>query len=660
MRASPDPEFNELSLQTLSQPKKVHCIFRTMDEPPLNVGMYRDTKVPPLCAAAFLGLESVVLLLLERSADLIESVASNGSTALCIAVQFAQMEVIKVLLDHGASLESRGRQGCTPLLTTVSVACLISEETAVAAARLLLDQGANINIQGTAFQNGQKTTTLVEVARCGLVKMVELFVEYNADVDLRGHDGLTALHLAHPRKHSIFKLLVRQGVDLNTHNKDKELTLARASGHSSEEAEDTVELLLGLGANIHSQNFLGETALFRAAKHGYCRIIRVLKEHRANIRALTKSGESVLLSAIVSNNRRLGKVVPLLLELGAEVHSLDSAGHTALAAAAVRGLSDAVKSILDYKPYIDTSNRDGDTALRLAAAAEATLEGRSYAYDRRGNRIDDRIRMAAAIENNSTTIELLLNDGANVDLQNKAGNTALVLAAAEGKPDAVKLLLEHCPNTNTRNGAGDTVLILAAGAPVRLAKTLYNEKCGPIGGAIRMTAAMEENLKTIERVLNYGASIDLKNKAGDTALTLAAVTGKLDATRLLLEHGANINTSNGVGNTALMRAAEKGQLDVVKLLLEHGADINTRSEAGHTSLILAAAEGRLDVVKLLLENGADAHAMNNKGRTALFLTAWWPEKEVHKLFLEHLSEPNSDAEVRASMVAMAPTRYPAT
>ena len=414
MRGSPDPEFNELTLQMLSQPKIVHCIFQTMDEPPLNVGMYKDTAVPPLCAAAFLGLESVVLLLLERSADLIESVTSSGSTPLCIAVQFAKMEVIKVLLDHGASLESRDRQGCTPLLATVSVACLISEETAVAAARLLLDQGANINVQGKAFQNGQKTTTLVEAARCGLAQMVKLLVEHDADVNLRGYDGLTALHLAHPRKHSIFKLLVERGADLYARDKNEESTLARVSGHSSEEAEDTVELLLSLGADIDSQNLLGETALFRAAKQGYCRVIRVLKDHRANIRALTKSGESVLLSAIVSNNRRPGKVVPLLLELGADIHSPDSAGNTALILAAVESKPEAVRLLLEHWPNADTSNGAGETALTLAAGAPVRLV-ESIRYDEKYVRIGEAVQMAAVMERNLETIKHLLNYGASVD-----------------------------------------------------------------------------------------------------------------------------------------------------------------------------------------------------------------------------------------------------
>ena len=146
MRATPNPNFNELILRILSQPKKVDCIFQAMDEAPFFSDMDGDATVPPLCAAAFLGLESVVVLLLKRGADLNESVTGNGSPALCIAVRFAQLEVMKVLLDYGASPDNHNRPGCTPLLATVSAARLTNEKRAVAAARLLLNQGANINI----------------------------------------------------------------------------------------------------------------------------------------------------------------------------------------------------------------------------------------------------------------------------------------------------------------------------------------------------------------------------------------------------------------------------------------------------------------------------------------------------------------------------------
>ena len=433
--------------------------------------------------------------------------------------------------------------------------------------------------------------------------MVELLVTSGADVNLRGHDGLTALHVAHPREQKIFELLVSHGAALEARDKREESTLLRVSGHPMEEAEDIVKELLGRGADIRSRNVLGETALFRAAKQGYCRITRVLTEAGADVNARDKSGASVLLSTISSNHRRLSKVVTLLLELGADVHSQDSAGDTALAAAAARGLSETVKLILDHNPHVDTSNRAGETALTLTAAAEATLEG-SRPYDKKGNRIDDRIRMAAATEEYSRTMELLLDYGASVDLKNEAGNTALTLAAAKGKPDAVKLLLKHGANINISNGAENTALILAAltnATLVEFGLRVYRSdaKLGPTiyhsDAAFRMTAAMKRKTEIMQFLLDHGASIDSKNKDGDTAL------------------------------------------------------------------ILAAKEGQLDVVKFLLSHGADAHAMNKDGDTALFLTAhnWHPE--VYQLLLEHLSEPNqalvgSDAELSALMVTTVESR----
>ena len=297
----------------------------------------------------------------------------------------------------------------------------------------------------------------MEAAHGGFEQMVELLLTRGAGANLRAHDGLTALHMAHPRRHRIFQSLVGHGADLHARDNHKETTLLRVSGHSREEVEPTVRALLDLGADIHSRNRLGETALFKAAAMGNCRIIQVLVEYGADIHAHSELGRSVLFSTIESDHGRPEKVVPLLLDLGANPHSQDSAGDTALARAAAKGLSRTVKVILDHKPNIDTSNGVGDTALTLAAGTEATLEG-PKPYDARYP--DVAFLMATAMERCLITIDGLLTHGASVDLKNKTGDTALTLAAATGKLDAVKLLLSHGANAHVKNEAGDTALSL--------------------------------------------------------------------------------------------------------------------------------------------------------------------------------------------------------
>ena len=455
MRASPGTNFNELILQILWQPEKVQCILQAMDDPGLNrSNNYKDLNVPPLCVAALLGLESVVLLLLERGADLTETVMSNGGTALCIAAQFAQLEVIKILIDSGASINS---QVWTPLSAAVSAAYLANEKGAVAAARLLLDRGADIDSQG-----GYNTTSpLIEAAELGSIPLVELLLKSGADANLRSHQGLTALHVAHPGKPRILELLVAHGADLHARDNYGESTLILVCGDSRAEYEDTVRVLLELGEDVHARDNSGETALFRAAELGYCRIIQVLMKHGADIHARSELGRSVLFSAIEHGYRQPDELVPLLLDLGVDVHSKDSAGDTALARAAARGLSRTVKLMLDHKTNVDTSNGAGDTALTLAAAAKAKVGGWECFYKKLGIDAGSNARVDAEKEN-LVIIELLLNHGACVDLKNKAGDTALTIAAAKGKLGAVKLLIHNRANPHAINEAGDTALSLTA------------------------------------------------------------------------------------------------------------------------------------------------------------------------------------------------------
>ncbi len=417
MRASPESNFNELILEILSQPKKVQCILQAMDdesfESLLDSPIDEDFNVPPLCAAAILGLASVVPLLLERGLDSTESEMSDGKTAFTTAVYFAQQEVIKILIDCGAPINSHDGQGSSPLWETVSAAGLTSEEEAVAAARLLLDGGADVDIQGG---HGMRTTsTLMRAAESGYVQLVELLLTYGADVKLRDDRGFTALHMAHRGTHRIFQLLVEYGADLHACEKNGNSTLLIVSAERGREVADTARVLLDLGADIHSRNNSGETALLRAATQGHYRLIQVLIEYGADIHARSELGPSALRSTIGSEDGR----------------------------PAVKRPSEALEFLLDHEADIDTSNGAADTALPLAAAAEATL-GRSK---------------RSGVEYDQIGTEYTLDYQWRV-IRNKAGDTALTLAAASGNLGAVKLLLDHGANAHEKDGAGNTALSL--------------------------------------------------------------------------------------------------------------------------------------------------------------------------------------------------------
>ena len=127
-------------------------------------------------------------------------------------------------------------------------------------------------------------------------------------------------------------------------------------------------------------------------------------------------------------------------------------------------------------------------------------------------------------------------------------------------------------------------------------------------------AAGEGNIAELEANKHAGADLDsLAPEIQTTALTLAAVTGQLEATKWLLDNGANVNATNGNGGNALGAAAFLGQAEIAKLLIDAGIDTAARDFEGNSAVDVAqtpwdmteyiAAMLQLDVDRETVEAG---------------------------------------------------------
>lgn len=97
-------------------------------------------------------------------------------------------------------------------------------------------------------------------------------------------------------------------------------------------------------------------------------------------------------------------------------------------------------------------------------------------------------------------------------------------------------------------------------------------------------ACIKGNLLMVEKILQTGIEINVKDNAGWTPLHEACNRGFLDVVRYLLENGANVNAPGGPNNdTPLHDASMNKHMDVVKLLLEHGADIEFKNSLNISS-----------------------------------------------------------------------------
>jgi ankyrin repeat protein len=164
-------------------------------------------------------------------------------------------------------------------------------------------------------------------------------------------------------------------------------------------------------------------------------------------------------------------------------------------------------------------------------------------------------------------------------------------AAMKGDLAAVKKAVQQGADVNVAQGDGMTALHWAAD---------------------RGDSAMTELLLKAHANVNA-----ITRDAGYTPLHLASRKASAAVVRALLQAGADAKAVSGSGATVLHLAAQGGSADVVNALIEKGADVNAREpEYGQTPLVFAAEAGRPAAVQALIKHGADV----NMHTTAINLT----------------------------------------
>lgn len=115
-------------------------------------------------------------------------------------------------------------------------------------------------------------------------------------------------------------------------------------------------------------------------------------------------------------------------------------------------------------------------------------------------------------------------------------------------------------------------------------------------------ASRHDDTWSVWSLVRAGADVDARDggPALWTPLMYASDRGELALVRFLLDQGATIDLQDGDGFTALTLAAEHGYWDVAKLLAERGADVHYQDATGHSALSRARKESLEDVAAYLV------------------------------------------------------------
>ncbi|KAL9121680.1 MAG: hypothetical protein Q9187_001757 [Circinaria calcarea] len=437
-------------------------------------------------------------------------------------------------------------------------------------------------------------------------------------------------------------------------------------------------VMLDKGSEVDKTDFLGFTALHRAALKGRATTVQLLLSRGANIGRRDRMGRTALYSAVVSRN---DEVVKIILEHGRHTGNIDksnmpNASHIFWACDVtilkiVQMLVDYITDVHEKNGYlIDMLNAavyfgnkeivklsleqctDSETIKHISSSLLSETAGKSNTKIlqmllKQGIPVQTKDQILALVLKEAvlggsvSAVGILLETGANPNLSLPNETPALIYAAQEGKMDVVQLLVDKGADLGMKdNRTGLTALQCAVlgghEAVVRLLSeqgNLANEVIEPLLALTSLyRSVFWEDETEIDQVLANPIWLDVKVGQDFLRLHTAAKMGKDKVVTLLLGLGADIEAKDFSGHTALHTAARQGQDKVVKLLLDIGADIEARvgflrdadgsvgADAvgvGCTALHLAARNGRDGTAHVLLSCGANFEATDDRGRTAL-------------------------------------------
>ncbi len=243
----------------------------------------------------------------------------------------------------------------------------------------------------------------------------------------------------------------------------------------------------------------------------------------------------------------------------------------------------------------------------------------------------------AAAQGNLTSVKAFLAQGININTQDERGNTALMQAVYGKHLHIITFLVEQGANVNLINKDGWSALLYASNRDIF--RYLLKHNADPTvtaesGFNILMAAAYAGDKATLADFIKQGADINSKDKYAWSLLINAIKGGHFDVVKYLIDNGANVNTKTVHGWTPIMIAAEGENLAIIKYLVKNGADINVESPDSWSLLMLAAKLGDLNTIQYLIDQNVNIHAKDqNLGWNALSVAVYNNHLELVKLLV---------------------------
>jgi ankyrin repeat protein len=254
-----------------------------------------DNQTPLLWAAEngheavvkLLRHKAVVELLLEKGAGVYSK--STKNRLLLLAAEKGYKAAVEQLLERGAYVDSKDKQGQTPLSRA-------AENGHEAVVNQLVGKGADVD-----SKDEYGRTPLSWAAAKGHEAVVNQLFEKGADMDSKDKDDRTPLSWAAAKGHeAVVKQLLEKGADMDSKDKDDRTPLSWAAAYGY---EAVVKQLLGKGADVDSKDKYDRTPLWWAAGIGHEAVIKQLLGKGAVVESKDKYSQTALWWAVKNRHK---------------------------------------------------------------------------------------------------------------------------------------------------------------------------------------------------------------------------------------------------------------------------------------------------------------------------------------------------------------------
>lgn len=471
-----------------------------------NVNATEVDGTTPLMRAIHGGFPEIAKTLINAGAN-VSATNRYGVSALYLAARATDSATTRELLAAGADPNTALPEGETALMTAAKAG-----DIAIVRA-LLTGHSGSVALAPLA----EAADTGGAPSGYGAAAVVPSSPRNRANPNAKeGWYGQTALMWAAVEGHAdIVRLLIAAGANVDEQSRlidTPESSYERLEGdfvyprtpkgrltalHLAARAGElqTVQVLVESGAGLDAFDAEGTTALIVATLNDHLDVTRALLEAGADPNVADTYGRTLLFAAVDDNfvdassrtaeptgskptpvdivklalakgadpNRALAEAPPTDVEQTDEQNPILDKGATPFFRAALSGDLEIMNLLLDAgaEPLVTTDARDpieidgverpsnGKTTTLMAAAGVGWRESIS------------RGREADAIK----ALELLLDRGADVNVANQAGDTALHGATLRGSTAIIQFLVDHGANVRAKNGKGQTPLDIAMGVP---------------------------------------------------------------------------------------------------------------------------------------------------------------------------------------------------